>query len=215
MDHLQEAYLSVYEESEVAERTRNAVKHQRSGTHGDDHAMEKESEASTAAVKKATKYKGPKVMPSMAEEVDLYDVILSHLLDEGFADTEKNAITIMANMSEEWREEILEKAQIMSVSGPGGLKHMINPNVLKLQNAAAKEAQGRRAKEQAAKEAKNTERSAQARKSSIERLNAKPGADSGDYDSGYHGDDDTSDGRRHYSLSRTNRSDRTRRASGR
>jgi len=109
MDHLQEAYLSVYEESEVAERTRNAVKHQRAGTHGDNHAMKKELEASTESVKKATKYKGPKVMPSMAEEVDTYDVILSHLLDEGFADNEKNAITIMANMSEEWKEEIMKK----------------------------------------------------------------------------------------------------------
>jgi hypothetical protein len=111
MDHLQEAYLSVYEESEVAKRAKDAVKHQRAGYHGDDDAMEKESEASTKSVKKATKYKGPKVMPSMAEEVDTYDVILSHLLDEGFADTEKNAITIMANMSEAWIDEILDEAK--------------------------------------------------------------------------------------------------------
>jgi hypothetical protein len=42
------------------------------------------------------------------ETVDLYDVVLEHLLDEGFADTEEAATVIMANMSEEWREEILE-----------------------------------------------------------------------------------------------------------
>ena len=42
------------------------------------------------------------------EVVDLYDVILSHLLDEGFADTEESATVIMANMSEEWRESIVE-----------------------------------------------------------------------------------------------------------
>lgn len=44
------------------------------------------------------------------EVVDLYDVILSHLLDEGFADTEESATVIMANMSEEWREQILDEA---------------------------------------------------------------------------------------------------------
>jgi hypothetical protein len=43
------------------------------------------------------------------EQVDLYDIILSHLLDEGYADTEEAATAIMANMSEEWRESIVEK----------------------------------------------------------------------------------------------------------
>lgn len=41
------------------------------------------------------------------ERVDLFDVILEHLLEEGYADTEQSATVIMANMSEEWREEIL------------------------------------------------------------------------------------------------------------
>jgi hypothetical protein len=43
------------------------------------------------------------------ETVDLYDVVLEHLLDEGYADTEEAATVIMANMSEEWREEILDE----------------------------------------------------------------------------------------------------------
>lgn len=42
-----------------------------------------------------------------AESYDLYDIILSHLLDEGYAETEDAAEAIMANMSEEWRESIL------------------------------------------------------------------------------------------------------------
>jgi len=42
------------------------------------------------------------------ENVDLYDVILSHLLDEGYADTQEAALAIMGNMSEEWRESICE-----------------------------------------------------------------------------------------------------------
>jgi hypothetical protein len=52
------------------------------------------------------------VARSMAEDVDLYDVVLEHLLDEGFADTEEAATVIMANMSEEWREEILDEAAV-------------------------------------------------------------------------------------------------------
>ena len=41
------------------------------------------------------------------EQVDLYDIILSHLLDEGYAETPEAAEAIMVNMSEEWRESIL------------------------------------------------------------------------------------------------------------
>jgi hypothetical protein len=41
------------------------------------------------------------------EEVDVYDVVLSHLLDEGYAETEEAAIKIMSNMSEEWKNEII------------------------------------------------------------------------------------------------------------
>ena len=42
------------------------------------------------------------------ESYDLYDIILSHLIDEGYADTEEAAERIMVNMSEEWRESIVE-----------------------------------------------------------------------------------------------------------
>jgi hypothetical protein len=41
------------------------------------------------------------------EEVDIYDIILSHLLDEGYADTYEAAEAIMVNMSEDWRDAIL------------------------------------------------------------------------------------------------------------
>ena len=40
-------------------------------------------------------------------EYDLYDIILSHLLDEGYAETPEAAEVIMVNMSEEWRDSIL------------------------------------------------------------------------------------------------------------
>jgi hypothetical protein len=42
------------------------------------------------------------------EETDLFDYILEHLVAEGYADTNEAAIAIMANMSEEWKQSILE-----------------------------------------------------------------------------------------------------------
>lgn len=43
------------------------------------------------------------------ETVDLYDVVLEHLIEKGFVDDEESATIVMANMSEEWREEIIEQ----------------------------------------------------------------------------------------------------------
>ena len=39
---------------------------------------------------------------------DLFDIVKGHLLDEGYAETEEAALAIMANMSEDWRNEIVE-----------------------------------------------------------------------------------------------------------
>jgi len=39
---------------------------------------------------------------------DLFDIVKGHLIDEGYADTEEAAVAIMANMSEEWRQSIVE-----------------------------------------------------------------------------------------------------------
>jgi len=43
------------------------------------------------------------------EEVSVYDIILSHLLDEGYAETPEAAEAIMVNMSEEWRDSIVDE----------------------------------------------------------------------------------------------------------
>jgi hypothetical protein len=45
---------------------------------------------------------------NMGEAYDLYDIILSHLIDEGYADTQEQAEVIMVNMSDEWRDSIIE-----------------------------------------------------------------------------------------------------------
>jgi len=42
------------------------------------------------------------------ESFDLYDLILAHLLDEGFAETQEAAVAIMSNMSEAWVENIVD-----------------------------------------------------------------------------------------------------------
>lgn len=42
------------------------------------------------------------------EHVDVYDIILSHLLDEGYASSVDAAEKIMVNMSEQWIESILD-----------------------------------------------------------------------------------------------------------
>ena len=39
---------------------------------------------------------------------DAFDIVLEYLVAEGYADTNKAAIAIMANMSEEWRQSIVE-----------------------------------------------------------------------------------------------------------
>ena len=65
-----------------------------------------------------SKVGGSKGLP---EEVDIYDIILSHLLDEGYADTQEAAETIMVTMSNEWREEILDEAKDETEIGISGL----------------------------------------------------------------------------------------------
>ncbi len=48
-------------------------------------------------------------------DFDFYDMVLDHLIDEGYAETIEDAETIMANMGQEWRDEILDE-----VTGFGG-----------------------------------------------------------------------------------------------
>jgi hypothetical protein len=61
---------------------------------------------------------------SLPESYDLYDIILSHLIAEGYADTEQAAEAIIVNMSEDWRKEILDEA-ITSEKGKAKAAEMI------------------------------------------------------------------------------------------
>ena len=49
----------------------------------------------------------PKKTP-ITSGFDMFDAVKGYLIGEGYADTEEAALVIMANMSEEWRESIVE-----------------------------------------------------------------------------------------------------------
>lgn len=44
----------------------------------------------------------------LKQDVDVFELVKGHLMSEGYADNEKAALAIMANMSEGWRQSILE-----------------------------------------------------------------------------------------------------------
>ena len=73
------------------------------------------------------KIKGPKKKNVIRkEEVDLFDYILEHLVAEGYADTNESALAIMANMSEEWRQSIVEgPGSMMMSAAPQGKGRMV------------------------------------------------------------------------------------------
>ena len=51
------------------------------------------------------------VRDALRETKDSFDIVKGHLIDEGYANTEEAALAIMANMSEEWKQSILEADQ--------------------------------------------------------------------------------------------------------
>ena len=53
--------------------------------------------------------KARKRAAALNNSYDLFDYMMEYLIDEGYADTNENALVIMANMSEEWRESIIEQ----------------------------------------------------------------------------------------------------------
>ena len=53
----------------------------------------------------------PQKKKAQKEEFDIFDVVLEHLVAEGYADTNQAALAIMANMSEEWKQSILEESK--------------------------------------------------------------------------------------------------------
>lgn len=114
--NLQEAYNQVHQVDEAEKWIQKAIK--KPGALSKQLGVpEKENipvEKLKSAAKKGGKL-GKRARLAMTlkglrrEEIDIYDIILSHLLDEGYADNEQAALAIMVNMSEEWRESIVEE----------------------------------------------------------------------------------------------------------
>ena len=117
---LQEAYMDVYQEQELDEATRMRKEFERE--HGKQKGKEKETLIRRKLAPKDkqedwTKSYWKRVLGSdhhlrtvrklSREQVDLYDIILSHLLDEGYAETLEAAEAMMVNMSEDWRDSII------------------------------------------------------------------------------------------------------------
>ena len=78
------------------------------------------SSSSTAAAKPST----PKPTPRQQRlnmDLDVFDLVKGYLLDEGYAETEEGAMVMMVNMSEGWRESILEV--LGGQSGDGYIGH--------------------------------------------------------------------------------------------
>jgi len=65
---------------------------------------------------RAKKVRKAKAMGELGEGVDLFDYLLEYLVAEGYADTNKAALVIMANMSEEWKQSIVEGG--INTTGP-------------------------------------------------------------------------------------------------
>ena len=65
-----------------------------------------------SGVRAASEQEKQRARKRMGIKEDIYDFILSHLLDEGYAETPEAAEAIMVNMSEEWRENIIDEAYV-------------------------------------------------------------------------------------------------------
>jgi hypothetical protein len=110
---LMEAYASVYSQSEevIEEDLQGMVK---AGLEKGAEFMKKNpvGKAVGAVIKPVGKGRGTvtkaeqeaKVKSNVKEEAD----IIEYLVSEGYADTNQAAIAILANMSEEWKQSIVE-----------------------------------------------------------------------------------------------------------
>ena len=97
--NLQEAYIEVVMNEGDVDSPYDRAQTNRADAYG--RAQTNRADAYGRAQKKK------KEKTQKEEAVDLYDIILSHLLDEGYAETPEAAEAIMVNMSEDWRDAIL------------------------------------------------------------------------------------------------------------
>jgi hypothetical protein len=115
--NLQEAYLEVYDEldeekkplptARMANQRRGAWNKANDAVKSGNEEERKKQIARYNAMSFPSTRRAHLKSKLEEEQVDLYDIILSHLLDEGYAETLEAAEAIMVNMSEEWRDSII------------------------------------------------------------------------------------------------------------
>jgi hypothetical protein len=96
---LMEAYYSIYEGKEEPEMEEGEEKEE------EEHKGKKKEKKEKEEKEKKEEENDEE---EMKESADLFDYILEHLVAEGYADTNQAALAIMANMSEEWKQDIVE-----------------------------------------------------------------------------------------------------------
>ena len=117
---LQEAYNQVHQLDEVLDTPERANEYARKnlrsmlgafakGVVNKDMSQLKTIKKRGEGAKMAKRKAERKAAEEQKEQVDLYDIILTHLLDEGYAETPEAAEAIMVNMSEDWRQSICEE----------------------------------------------------------------------------------------------------------
>lgn len=133
-EELYEAYLSVLDEAGRLHSSSDQqvgfarIKSNEAGFRGKKPMSDEEIAAQPGGQAFLDRIKKAKKSMKMSEQLDLYDIISEYLVSEGFCDSYEDADVIMANMSEEWRESIVEevldeaKGTILSVTSPKGEK---------------------------------------------------------------------------------------------
>jgi hypothetical protein len=118
---LQEAYLEVVENQQldeekkplptarIANQRRNAWNKAKDAVETGNEDERKKQIARYNAMSFPETRRSHLKSKTQKESYDIYDIILSHLLDEGYAETPESAEAIMVNMSEDWRDEIVEE----------------------------------------------------------------------------------------------------------
>ena len=102
----------------ASDRTRQSVRNPPvpdTGRHADVSRYDREDSSNP---KKNPKHNANKENP--AESFDLFDYLLEYLVAEGYADTNKAALAIMANMSEEWKQSIVEVMTVTDADRKAG-----------------------------------------------------------------------------------------------
>ena len=117
LHNLQEAYLEVVKNQQLDEISYQTAKsaydkrkdrEQTNSTKKSDEAFRRVRKKFGQKVAKQMRRENPwNNMNKTLESYDYYDIILLHLLDEGYAETPEAAEAIMVNMSEKWRQSII------------------------------------------------------------------------------------------------------------